>query len=377
MNKFVLLILVLLINLLFINNAYSFEIINIKSFDNEIIKGKLELPKSRSISSLVIFVPGSGLNTYENTREIGKTRFNYFDLFAKEINKREIAFFSYNTRGAQIGKEPPLFTELNIEKLKKNVPEAQTRDLETIIKNLRKLPFFTNNVKIILLGWSEGTIISSMAAQRKKEKINAIFLAGYVNENLLDILKWQHSGFSSMIFYKKYFDINSDNKISNEEFRLDTNKILPKIGDPKFENIDANKDGYLTSEDSKITVQDWSNKIFKSIKDNNDEWLINNYPVKSTSNRFKEHFKLEANKTRLLKLDLPIFIFHGEEDMNVPIEGVYDIKERFEMLNKNNLKTFVFKGHDHDLNYIEYPLKSEISEGLKTLFEEIYKFSKN
>ena len=36
---------------------------------------------------------------------------------------------------------------------------------------------------------------------------------------------------------------------------------------------------------------------------------------------------------------------------------------------RKNLHEFVFKGHNHDLNYQDWIAKGEISEGIKKMFE--------
>ncbi|WP_423130149.1 hypothetical protein [Gaoshiqia sp. Z1-71] len=69
------------------SHAYSSEIVSVTLSDNEIIKGKLELPKdSSNVSLCIIFIPGTGPNTYLNKREFGNVTFNYFDLFAQEFH---------------------------------------------------------------------------------------------------------------------------------------------------------------------------------------------------------------------------------------------------------------------------------------------------
>lgn len=82
----------------------------------------------------------------------------------------------------------------------------------------------------------------------------------------------------------------------------------------------------------------------------------------------KDHFNLEANKTRLLRIEIPIFIFHGTADGNAPVEGVYDIQSRFKQAGKTNLQCLIFEGHNHDLNYLDWPYKHTISEGLNSIF---------
>jgi poly(3-hydroxyalkanoate) synthetase len=73
--------------------------------------------------------------------------------------------------------------------------------------------------------------------------------------------------------------------------------------------------------------------MIKMVDSGNDVWIWQNY-FRVTSRWLKEHFKLEANKTRLLRIDIPIFIFQGTADGNVPVEGVYDIQSKFSQAKK-------------------------------------------
>ena len=354
--------------IMFISNLFSSELIKIKSFDKEIILGKLDIPENKTINTLVIFVHGTGPNTYENYRKIGKIEFNYYDFFSKEFNKINVAFFRYNTRGTDIGKEPPYFDKVNKERFKKYLPNIQVKDIENIIKYFKKDKRFKKS-KIILLGWSEGTIISPIVAERKKVKIDALLLAGYANDNLKDIITWQLFGGSSMVFYKKNFDLDNNNIISKEEYEADPNNVIKiYLQNTKFNSVDLNKNNLIDENDFQIMLSNRKAQVFKAINNNNDEWLWSNY-FRVTSKWAKEHFKLAPNKKRLLKLNIPIYIFHGTEDQNVPVQGAIDIQNLFTKNKKDNLEVFIFKNHDHDLNYISYPLKGEISEGLLKILE--------
>ena len=354
--------------IMFISNLFSSELIKIKSFDKEIILGKLDIPENKTINTLVIFVHGTGPNTYENYRKIGKIEFNYYDFFSKEFNKINVAFFRYNTRGTDIGKEPPYFDKVNKERFKKYLPNIQVKDIENIVKYFKKDKRFKKS-KIILLGWSEGTIISPIVAERKKVKIDALLLAGYANDNLKDIITWQLFGGSSMVFYKKNFDLDNNNIISKEEYEADPNNVIKTyLQNTKFNSVDLNKNNLIDENDFQIMLLNRKAQVFKAINNNNDEWLWSNY-FRVTSKWAKEHFKLAPNKKRLLKLNIPIYIFHGTEDQNVPVQGAIDIQNLFTKNKKDNLEVFIFKNHDHDLNYISYPLKGEISEGLLKILE--------
>ena len=351
--------------------AFGSEIIKIKLYDGESLTGRLSLPPdSSNIKLLIVYVPGTGPNTYLNKRKVGNVEFNYFDLFAEEFNKRGIGLFTYNTRGVEIGDAPPSYDKVDQAKYAKYLPLNEAKDVETVVTYFKNEDRFKNS-KFALLGWSEGTIIASMVADRKVVKIDALLLAGYANDNLFDIIKWQFSGKSSIVNIRKYFDTNHDNIISKNEYESEETAAsyfrTNVFKNADFSLMDVNKDSIIDYRDFKIKNEGFYKKLLAEIDSSNDSWIWSNY-FRVTSKWLQTHFHLEANKTRLMRISIPIYIFHGADDGNVPVEGVYDIQSRFKKANKTNLHCYIFKEHDHDLNYLEWPFKKKISEGLTAIF---------
>lgn len=359
--------------------AYSSEIMNIQLSDGETIKAKLDLPENGSeIPLIIIFVPGTGPNTYLNKRKFGNIEFNYYDLFATEFNKRGVGFLAYNRRGVEVGDQPPYFDTIDSAKYAKYEPLREVFDIESVISHLKKDVRFKQS-KIVLLGASEGTIIASIVADRKIERVDGLLLFGYANDNLFDIIKWQLSGAASIINLRKYFDTNQDNAFSREEYESkDTIAVLARakfLNNATFESLNIDKDSVIDYKDFAPRTTPFFENLIKMIDAGNDTWIWNNY-FRVTSSWLKAHFQLEANKTRLLRIDIPIFIFHGVDDANVPVEGVYDIQSRFWKANKTNLQCYTFNGHDHDLNYLAWPYKNQIPAGLNSIFnatESVFK----
>ncbi len=352
-------------------SLFGEEIVKVGLSDGEIIAGRLMLPSNENnIPLLVIFVHGTGPNTYLNKRKIGNVDFNYFDLFAEEFNKRGIGFFTYNRRGVEIGDKPPYYDEIDSVKYSGYLPETEAEDIESIISQLRRDERFINS-KIALLGSSEGTIISSIVADRKVEKVDALLMFGYANDNLYDIIKWQYSGHASIINLRKYFDFNKDNLISQSEYEsADSGAVFGRtrvMRNVSFEALDTEKDSILDYRDFASRTVPYFEYLIKMIDTGNDAWIWQNY-FRVRSRWLKEHFQLEANKTRLLRIDIPVYIFHGTEDGNVPVEGVYDIQTAFRNAGKTNLNCYIFDGHNHDLNYLDWPFEYKISEGLNAIF---------
>jgi alpha-beta hydrolase superfamily lysophospholipase len=53
----------------------------------------------------------------------------------------------------------------------------------------------------------------------------------------------------------------------------------------------------------------------------------------------------------LLKLNIPIAIFHGELDGTTRVEGVREAEAAFRAAGKSNLAVHIYPDHDHDLNW--------------------------
>lgn len=150
----------------------------IPSFDDYPIQGMLAMPEAKTAETLIIFVNGSGPNTYDNKRQLDENRnFTYFDLFREEFTKRGSAFFSYNTRGVTTSEEPPDFTDVDDELYRQYMPQTSVKDVVAMVEYLKKQPGL-KHAKIILLGWSEGTLIAPLVA--KETHIDGLILCGYI-----------------------------------------------------------------------------------------------------------------------------------------------------------------------------------------------------
>lgn len=140
------------------------------------------------------------------------------------------------------------------------------------------------------------------------------------------------------------------------------------MGGAAFEIFDVDKNGNLDASDFAARQKFMLTLLMNKTRQRDDDWIWDNY-FNITSSWLLEHFALEPNKTRLLKLDLPIYIFHGTDDAHVTVEGVHDLKRRFEVAGKDNLQAFLFEKHDHDLNFTDWVRNKELSEGFQQVFD--------
>ncbi len=344
------------------------EILTFEAFDGYPITGRLALPEGNgSVDKLVIYVNGSGPNTYENKRLINGVTFNQMDFYADEFADRGAAFFSYDTRGVSIGEEPPLFQEIDDTAYQSYIPHNEVKDVATMIAGLQAHPRL-QNAKIILLGWSAGTIISPLTVLTTDAQVDVLLLAGYTNTTMRDALDWQQTGGSSMVFYRQYFDYDGDRKISPQEFGEDRYQVAAMFG-ITFQDLDVDQSGYLDEQDFAILLEPGKEALYAAIERHDDQWIAENYGMKLTSAWFDDYATLAPNSETLPLVDIPIYIFHGISDASVPVEQVYAIEESFKEKGKTNLTVSVFPDHDHDLNFMETVFLDTIPAGIQAILD--------
>ncbi len=348
---------------------------DVTSYDGVIFNGKLALPDGEDqVPRLVIFVNGSGANTYDNKR----TGFLYFDLFREQFTKSKTAFVSYSTRGCTVGEAPPMYVDIDCDLYKTYLPLNSVEDIYAVIKRVKAYERLRNS-KVYLLGWSEGTVIAPLVAEKYPHLVDGLLLAGYVNQGMKDVLKWQNDGSSQMIWYKHYFETDELGRISRQAYEADPYNVVESVfNGMTFDVIDIDKDGFISKKDLSAHLSDavgyTYEKLLDSVYAGNDDWLRSNYGgnlITLTSGWFLQHFSLRPNFEVLPKLDLPIHIFHGTMDQNADVDGVYGIKKSFDSIGKTNLTIHVFPQHNHDLNFMEYIQNGRISEGLKSIFNTV------
>lgn len=341
-------------------------IFDIKAHDDYMLNVKIDYPYRAK--SVVIFCHGSGANTYDNHRVINDKEFNYFDLFADEFCQRDIAFCRWNTRGCQPSDNPPDFVSIREKDFQTYCPSTSIKDIVTVTNFVKAMPQF-RNTDIIFMGISEGATLIPFAAAQYKD-VTGLLLLGFSYENMKDTLDFQLSGGSSMVNMCKWFDCSDKGFIDKSDFELDKYQVRPAVfPDTDFEELDIDKDGKITKNDFALQLATYKAEVFNAIENDNDDWLRNNYSVHITSKWCKEHFALPSVSTVLCSLSMPIYVFQGENDANIPSSDIAKIRYDFERAGKDNLNIFTFQNHDHDLNYLQFPFYGKISEGLLCVFD--------
>lgn len=348
-------------------HAFNSEIFTIELKDGVSTKVRLCLPEEGEINRIVIAVHGTGPFTYLTQRE----GFNYYDALAEGFCGKGTGFFTYNRRGVDLGETGPWYDSVDSVKYAGYLPNTEADDVEAMIAFLKNDSRF-KECKIILYGISEGTIIASMVAERKNVEVDALLLHGYAHENMYDILKWQNIGNGVMIMINSIFDKNGDESVDREEYEHVDSVVTAYraylFQNLPFDSVNVVKDDAIDIKDISTIRQPVQEIMMSKISSNEEAWLWNNY-FRVTINWYREHFALEPNKTRLLRVDIPIYLFHGRVDVNAPAEGVYDLEDRFNTCRKSNLQTHIFEKHNHDLNFQDWIATRTYSEGLQKLFD--------
>lgn len=347
------------------------EALTIPSFDAYPLEGRLYLPSDQSPRALVIYVNGSGPNTNQNTRQLSAdATFSYFDLVASGFNEVGAAFLSYSTRGVTASDTPPFYHTVDPQAYQTYLPEHSVQDVAAIVRTLRT-DSRLHDCPIYLLGWSEGTMIAPKVAQLVP--VDGLLLAGYVNGTMQQVLDWQQTGGSSMVTYCLYFDADGDGRVSQAEYENDRYGVRPALGleQVAFSELDADGDGQLTASDFAALLAPSRQALYDAITHSDDAWLAKNYPVRLTSAWFHAHSHFTPNRDMLTELDLPIVIFQGQADANVPVQDTLDIQAQFTALGKDNLTVHLYPNVDHDLNFASYLSTGVWPQAWRDLFSAV------
>lgn len=347
-------------------------ILNIPTYDGYSFKGRLCLPTNApQVDKVVLYINGTGANTYLNKRESGPYRFMYFDYFADRFAEQNTAFFSYNTRGVDISEEAPFYT-IDWPVYGTYTPQSMAKDVAAMVTELRKQPAL-KNAKIYLLGWSEGAITAPLAVVNEGVQVDGLLLAGYPNANMADILKWQLDGPQTYFLYTIYCNAIGQDGITKAQYEADPYGVMETMfGNVSFADTDTNGNGLIDVEDFAGNVRaQMHQRLLQAVKDGDDNWIRENF-MDLPAMWFTKHFELGSTEDILVQIeDIPIHIFHGTYDLNCPVQGVYDVQARFKELGKNNLTVHIFDAHNHDLNYDYWLLTNADAEGCQAIFDTV------
>jgi len=353
----------------------------ILAHDEHTISGRLVMPAGdEPVEKLVIYVPGSGINTMLNRHylpDIGHV--NYIDFWVDNLVAEGVAFFSYNQRGVGLSGMSPYYT-LN-HWYWTYLPHNSVLDVYHIINALVEHERLAD-AAVLLLGMSEGTVISPLVAEEFPHLVDGLFLMGTPISGMYDILRWQNAGYGSMVWFHYHFDADDYGRISQEAFNADPHGVVDTVlMGSDFHELDTNGDGYIDILDIQMQLDEidrgpeYTQELLFRIEIDDRDWVWANYPVRLSPGWFRYHFALRPNYQVLPELNLPIYIFHGRLDQNAYVGRVYDMYDRFAELGRTNLTVQTFAAHDHGLNGWDWFLEGQMSEGRQAVLDAIIEFT--
>ncbi len=351
------------------------------AFDSYALEGKLVLPEGEEeIPKLIFYVHGTGPQPYAARADFNGSLIDMFDIFIEGFTENGAAFFTYSQRGVHVTDETP-YMELNLEEYKTYLSVNSVEDIYVMLKEIKKDERLKNS-KVYLFGGSEGTKIAAMFAEKFPDMVDGLLLFGYMNYNLRDVLVWQLNGEGLPYLFNEVFETDQQGRVSREAWEavtpeqvenlsLSTSVLVNELLSLTFDGLDTNENGFVEKPEMAALV---SNRysvdaLLEAVEARDDEYTFSSTRV--TSGWLAQHFSLRDNMDILPGLDIPIYIFHGSVDMNVDVQGVYDIEEKFKELGKTNLEVNVFKGHEHSLNLNQSIITGELSEGLQAIIDTV------
>jgi pimeloyl-ACP methyl ester carboxylesterase len=356
------------------------RIVEFETYDGLKLEGKLSVPlKGSSKFPVVFFLPGAGPWTFDRPIEYPimsdpkemfpeKKKYSYCDFYAKELTKRGIAFYRVNKRGCAVSETKP-YERVNRRIFSKATLSILLKDYEYALNELRN-QHDIDKEKIVLLGASEGTILAPRLALKSPEGIISVVMFGYAQDNTKDTIVWQNT-IGPWRNIAQIFDENDDGKVTKGEF----DKVIERVPTSltiglSFGSLDRNKDDIVTP--NELNNKGRLKQILKAIQEKDDDYLWVNL-LNLSSAYLLEDWERECNHKTLMKLNIPLAIFHGENDGSCRVEGALETKKAFEKANKKNLTVTVYPGTNHDLNWMKF-LKNNI---IPKPFEEIFSYIEN
>jgi pimeloyl-ACP methyl ester carboxylesterase len=137
---------------------------------------------------------------------------------------------------------------------------------------------------------------------------------------------------------------------------------------PTFSLFDTNRDGVVTPPDVRA---DWQfQQILRAVQERDEDFLWKNV-VNLSSAYLLEDWSRPPNHTALLKLNIPLAIFHGQDDGTCRMEGAREAEQAFAAAHRDNLTVRIYPKADHDLNWAQVLRDGTLPEPFRDLFTTI------
>ena len=359
------------------------RLVTVRTTDGLSLEGKLSLPpQATNPVPVVFFLPGAGPFTFDRPIVYPDlTRLNellppmkvqnYCDFYAQQLAARGLGFFRINQRGCGIIRDdeghPREITNRSL--FSKATPKVLLADYQAALDALRHQAGVDTN-RIILLGASAGTRWAPRLALAKPDGIVAVVMFGYSEDGMKNTIVWQNT-VGPWRNIAKIFDADEDGKVTQAEY----DEVLKRKGKIvsdllPFDQLDRNRNRIVTP--TEMDQRPHAEEILKAVQNRDDDSLWDNL-LNLSSTYLLEEWESPPTHETLLKLDVLLAIFHGENDGACRVEGALAAQRAFQAAGKSNLTVRTYPKTDHDLNWASYLRDGKVPPAFADMFDYLAK----
>jgi pimeloyl-ACP methyl ester carboxylesterase len=327
-------------------------ILRFTATDGTPLEGKLSIPAGATGPVPVVFeLHGAGPRNYDNAVRFRDTdgqlkTIRYYDYYAREYARRGVAFFRMSKRGCSADSTGRPIVDRAI--FSKATSTVLLSDYERGLDELRRRGEI-DATRIVLGDSSEGTRLAPMLALRSPNGIVALSLMSYQADNLHDTVVWQNTE-GPWRNVTRLIPGAADSALTRAEYDAAVAgdaSIAPRL---PFAILDADTSGVVTPAELQRLTKPRLDAILKAVEDRNDD-LLWQALLNLSSAYLLDGWNAEPTSSSLLRVDLPIAIYHGELDGTTRVEGVRETAAAFREAGKSNLTTNFYPALDHDLGW--------------------------
>jgi alpha-beta hydrolase superfamily lysophospholipase len=327
-------------------------VLNFSATDGTRLEAKLSVPAGAAGPVGVVFnLHGAGPRNFDHRvryrDKAGEIKaVNYYDYYARELAARGFAFFRMSKRGCSVDAAgAPQVDRAVFSKVTSTVLLDDYARALDVLRARKEV----NARDIILLGGSEGTRLAPQLATRSPAGITRLALMSYQADNIHDTVVWQNT-VGPWRAITHLIPAAADDRLTRAEYdeALKTDATLAQR--LPFAAFDTDRDAAITRDEAIRVVKPRLDAILKAVEDRNDDFLWAAL-VNLSSAYLLDGWKAEPTSALLLKVKVPIAIFHGEADGTTRVEGAREAAEAFTSAGRRDLTLFIYPGFDHDLGW--------------------------